>query len=101
MKAILPSTSTSNAKNLSRDKETISTYTAVAIVKGVFLTPVTCRCYMGRSARSSTVYSSIWIRGNNHEASGHGTAGGYGYHKESAAIAYAIQSAGIKLMGSQ
>ena len=29
--------------------------------------------------------------------SGHGKAGGYGYHKESAALQEAIESAGIKL----
>lgn len=32
--------------------------------------------------------------------SGHGKAGGYGYHKESAAIAKALDSAGVELYGT-
>ena len=55
------------------------------------------RCYMGRPASASTVYASIWIQSSGIYTSGKGKAGGYGYHKESAAIGDAIKSAGIEL----
>ena len=67
---------------------------------------VDCRTY----GAGSTVYCSIWVQGikdNKKPAdwvygrtSGRGSAGGYGYHKESAAVAKAIRSAGIILTGS-
>lgn len=50
-----------------------------------------------------TCYASIWIRGQNglmHSyGRGQGKAGGYGYHKPSAALADAINDAGITLHG--
>lgn len=56
------------------------------------------RCYMGRSASASVVYAVLWVRcADGHWTSGSGHAGGYGYHKESAAIADAISSAGVTL----
>lgn len=49
---------------------------------------------------ASVVYCSVWIRQPGHGSpsfAGHGSAGGYGYHKESAALEAAMHSAGIKL----
>ena len=43
------------------------------------------------------VYCCLWIRGHKASGSGAGFAGGYGYHKESAALEHAIGNAGIKL----
>ena len=45
----------------------------------------------------SRAYACIWIHGgkNKFYASGSGFAGGYGYHKESAATEEALTSAGI------
>jgi len=45
----------------------------------------------------SRAYACIWIDGgkNKFYASGSGFAGGYGYHKESAAMEEALESAGI------
>lgn len=87
----------SNAKNLSREKETVSKYIVMDKTGKEF---VDCRVYMGRSKQSSTVYASIWVQGFEVHTSGYGTASGYGYHKESAAIQSAISSAGIELYGS-
>ena len=42
-------------------------------------------------------YACIWIHNKKHYGSGGGHAGGYGYHKGSAAAQAAIQDAGIKL----
>lgn len=88
-----------NAKNLSGDKELVSSYSVVVPYKGKLIEAVDIRCWMGRSASASTVYATIWCRGKEEWASGHGSAGGYGYHKESAAVQNAIASAGIKLYG--
>lgn len=58
------------------------------------------RCWMGRSRNASVVYCTVWVWADRLYTSGHGTAGGYGYHKESAALGEAIRSAGIKLSES-
>jgi hypothetical protein len=44
-------------------------------------------------------YACLWIndRGNNTYCNGSGSAGGYGYHRPSAAAAEALKTAGIKL----
>ena len=44
----------------------------------------------------SICYVALWVQCNNH-ASGTGKAGGYGYHKPSAAAESAFQSAGYEL----
>lgn len=90
----------SNAKNLADDKEVTDIKTLVAIKNGKIHTPVVARWYMGRSAQASVVYCSIRINTKDFHTSGHGQAGGYGYHKVSAAFADALESAGIELYGS-
>lgn len=45
----------------------------------------------------SVCYACIWVCGRGIRGFGAGKAGGYGYCKESASIAYAIADAGIKL----
>lgn len=81
-------------------KEQTAAYQIVAVQNGKFYTPITARLFMGRSASSSVVYASIWCHHHNASYNGHGNAGGYGYHKGSAAMADAIRSAGIELNGS-
>ena len=84
----------SNAVNYGYKKEMIRTYNVITDgLKEI----ITARCYMGRSASASTAYASIWINASDVHTSGKGKAGGYGYHKESAAIGAAIESAGITL----
>lgn len=70
---------------------------------------VVARTYMGRGRSASQVKASIWVElsANKKPAgwdyghtSGSGCAGGYGYCKESTAIADAIDSAGIELFGT-
>lgn len=56
---------------------------------------VTARIY-----RPGTVaYCSLWISGTGRYGRGQGKAGGYGYHKPSAALQAAINDAGITLTG--
>lgn len=54
---------------------------------------VTARWY----GSGSTVYCCLWVHGDGRHGSGAGKAGGYGYHKPSAALHVAIELAGIKL----
>lgn len=71
-------------------------------------TILTCRTYT--KGRGDTVYASLWVHRISEknkpasweygETSGRGQAGGWGYHKASAAVAEAISSAGIELWGS-
>ena len=103
MKAVMPLVSVSNARNYRCEKE---------LIRGIKLIDkkterviVDARWYMGKSASASTVYCSLWCMGRGvydaaHSTSGKGTAGGYGYRKDSAALASAITSAGITLYGS-
>ena len=83
-----------NGKNYGCKKELIKTEN---VVSNTLKELITVRCYMGRSANASVVYASIWVHGPEHFTSGTGKAGGYGYHKSSAAIGDAIKSAGIEL----
>ena len=89
-----------NAKNMNGEKEIVQRI-AVVDDAGSKRTIVDCRLYMGRSRNASTVYCSIWASGhiNNERVwiSGHGKAGGYGYHKPSAAMQHAITAAGFTL----
>jgi hypothetical protein len=79
------------------NKETVNTLTVLAVVKGEIKEVACARFYMGRSAQASVVYCCLWI---HNKCSGKGNAGGYGYHKESAALQDAITSAGIELYGT-
>lgn len=81
------------------NKEIVSAYSLVVrLPSGEMREVVTVRCYMGRSARASVIHAVMWVKcADGHWTSGSGSAGGYGYHKESAAIADAVRSAGIEL----
>jgi hypothetical protein len=119
MKATLPTPAKQNAKNHGDKKELIHSYKVIAYepqflardehgipvenplhksYQGNFQEIIDLRLYMSRSGDgASPIYGSIWINGNNQHTSGSGMAGGYGYHKGSAAAGDAIVSAGIKL----
>jgi hypothetical protein len=51
-------------------------------------------------ATPSRIYACLWINEGDHHLSGGGYAGGYGYHKASAAAQAAISAAGITLDAS-
>lgn len=96
----------SNAKNYGNEKEKVSQY--LILDKKTECVAVDCRVYMGRSASASTVYVSVWINLQKDKkpahweyagTSGTGNASGYGYHKESAAVESALESAGVQLFG--
>lgn len=62
---------------------------------------ITVRTYMGKSAGASVVRAYVWIQTPSPASGpwpfGAGKAGGCGYHKESAAIAHALKTAGVGL----
>ena len=89
-----------NAKNMNGEKELVQRIVVVDDA-GSKQQIVDCRLYMGRSRNASAVYCSIWANGqtNNERVgiNGRGKAGGYGYHKPSAAMQSAITAAGFTL----
>jgi hypothetical protein len=101
--ATLPeSKEVSNGYNYAPEKELIEAFSLVAFYKGQLEEVVCMRGYMARSKTASVYYASIWVRDriNDRWYSGTGQAGGYGYHRGSAALDYAIKSAGITLSRS-
>ena len=96
--ATLPPTTQANGKNLSRQKEMVSAMSAIAGINGKMREVVVARWYTARkSDGASPVYASIWTYDAGFGISGHGRATGYGYHKASAALSKALDSAGIVL----
>lgn len=93
-------TQVSNARNLNNSKELIRFYRVVVFENGRWYEPIDVRCWMGKSKCASIVHASIWVHADGVSTSGHGTAGGGGYDKQSAAIDNAIASAGITLSRS-
>lgn len=100
IKAVLPETGVYNA--MQKDNmEIVGSYKLID--KKTEKTVIDCRLYMGKSRTASTVHCALWVRSpefNGLETTGRGQAGGYGYHKQSAAVGSAISSAGIELWGS-
>jgi hypothetical protein len=96
MKAQIVSTQ-SNAVDYDNKKELVNSWNVIVNSEDGLKNIITVRCYMGRSASASTIYASLWVCDAEHRTSGTGKAGGYGYHKESEAIAEAVKSAGISL----
>ena len=102
----------SEARNLGSKKETVREMHVVAIKGGKIHHPINAWFYTCRSSQASTVYCSVWISrpgepkkdGTGYTdgfyTSGRGSAGGYGYHKESSALASALYAAGVELYGS-
>lgn len=81
-------------------KEHVNSWSVVVVHKGTPKRVVLVNCWMGRSSSASVVYAGLWVYDRKFETSGHGSAGGGGYDKESAAVQGAIASAGIELYGA-
>ena len=98
MNAKITKTECRNAKNYGDKKETVKTMVLIACKAGKFSEPITVRWYASRSGDgASPVYCSLWIHCSPYYVSGRGKAGGYGYHKASAAFQEACNSAGVEL----
>lgn len=79
-----------NAKISYDQKELVRAYVVLSGNKEV----IRVELFMGRSSQASVFYCNFFVIGLQ---SGAGTAGGYGYDKQSAAVSHAIKSAGIEL----
>jgi len=100
MKVILPKKDTSNVNGRSHRKEHYC-HASYSVVDSDFKTVVEARIYWNPKADGMRpVYCCLWVYGKATYFSGSGRAGGYGYHKSSAALADAIDSAGIVLSES-
>ena len=58
---------------------------------------VQARWYWPGRDGASNCYCCVWIHGDDLHGRGGGKAGGYGYHKESAALQEALNAAGISM----
>lgn len=91
-----------NGKNHGGKKEMTGAWSLIVHDGATTHEAVTVRTWMGRSNQSSVVYAAVWTNSKDGKGMqcGHGQAGGYGYHKESEAIARAVESAGFELYGT-
>jgi hypothetical protein len=100
-----PLHSVANARWPNGDKECVAWYSVITFDRNAapsapdngFTVPITVKCWMGKSRSASVVYACIWVNGDGNYWSGKGQAGGYGYDKQSTAIAIAIKDAGIDI----
>lgn len=99
-----------NAYSMDGKREEINRIRVMLAHGDKLYTLADARLYMGRSSRSSVVYCSVWLgntaavydakTGQGVATSGRGDAGGWGYHKQSAALGSALSAAGVELYGS-
>ena len=68
-------------------------YTGFALIDGVLREIVILRIY-GTNAKN---YACLWYNNTDEWGSGSGSAGGYGYHRPSAAAQEAFEKAGVTL----
>lgn len=86
-----PKTDSRNIESYRREKSFWQEFALLDLDNGE--TRVSVRFY----GANATVYCVVWLWGNDQSARGYGKAGGYGYHKSSAAMAEAFKAAGVVL----
>lgn len=84
-----------NAQAHRKENYFIEEFSAIVHDGKEFKTPVTLRTYGKKFGAAN--YACLWVNGKNVNCSGSGKAGGYGYHRTSAATQEAIEKAGIEL----
>lgn len=84
---------TDQARKARNNQALIEEYAVLAPRADGIALLVTRRLYMSTARDASRVTAIVWVGG----AHGSGWAGGYGYHKQSAAVSAAIASAGFEL----
>lgn len=80
-------------RNHRKENHFMEQYTALILTKEGMREAVTLRVY-GTQAMN---YVCLWFNNGDQWASGTGSAGGYGYHRPSAAAAEALKKAGVEL----
>jgi len=79
--------------NHRKENHFMEQYTALVLTKDGMREAVTLRVYGTRAMN----YVCLWFNNGDQWASGTGSAGGYGYHRPSAAAAEAFKKAGVEL----
>jgi hypothetical protein len=82
-----------NARAHRKENSFMYNYIGLAVVDDKIVEAVDCRIY-GTNARN---YCCLWWRANGKYGSGSDYAGGYGYHRPSAAAAGAFSASGVEL----
>ena len=93
MKATITTSRKPFNPNYRRDNGFCREIDGIAVVDGQIKEVVTVRCY----ATQSRTYCAVWVYANGTCHSGTDYAGGYGYHRASAAMQGALYNAGIDL----
>lgn len=81
-----------DAKKHRKENHYLQEFMGVVVIDDIIRVGVTCRIY-GTNSRN---YCCIWFNDGNKWGYGSGSAGGYGYHRPSAAFEEAMRSAGVK-----
>lgn len=76
-----------------KDRHYCGGYIGLALMGGTAVQAVDLKLY----ATDSRAYCCVWLAGGGHNSSGSGMAGGYGYHRASAAAGRALRAAGVSL----
>lgn len=88
----------SESARKARDKQAlVHQYSAIGLVENELREIATLRLYMSASASANRVTAILFVNAYPIGITASGIAGGYGYHKGSAAAADAIANAGISL----
>jgi hypothetical protein len=94
MKAVILSTGNSINRSHRKEDKFLEEISCFVMTKEKTLKNVVILRTYGTQAKN---YVCLWAHGENKHTSGSGSAGGYGYHRPSAAAAEAISAAGIKI----
>ena len=87
-----------NLKTNHDNKELIKRY---QVINNALTCVIDARLYMGRSSSASVVYCDLWVHGASKYGSANGSADGYGYDKQFAALHEAVNNSGIKMLNQQ
>lgn len=92
------SDSVEKAKNLDGTKERVSTLIGIGIENGRIVFFSEARIWASRrDPQDHDVHCGVWLHHIGTYQSGHGSAGGSGYHRYSAAMDSALRNAGVHL----
>lgn len=92
------SDSVEKAKNLDGTKERVSTLIGIGIENGRIVFFSEARIWASRRGpQDHDVHCGVWLHHIGIYQSGHGSAGGSGYHRYSAAMDSALRNAGVHL----
>lgn len=96
-----PADLTGLSSNLTKNHDNKELVKRYQVISSTLTCVIDARLYMGRSSSASVVYCDLWIHGGSQYGSANGSAGGYGYDKQFAALHEAVSNSGIKMLNQQ